>query len=163
MPGSRVPDPSRSSGRPDGTAPPSQSTESPPPAPPLRRPRERGFSAPSVALLSLALTVGAGALDGLTSGELGRWFALGFVISAVGGAVTIRRSDLLWSLIWPPLVFATAVVLTAPVVPGGSGGNLKRQGIELATSLALEAPLLVGTTLTAAGVALARVVRGRFA
>jgi hypothetical protein len=118
--------------------------------------RDRGLSAPALALASLALATGAGTLDALTSGELGRWFAVGFVVASVGGTVAIRRSDLLWALIWPPLVFATAVVLTAPAVPGGSGGDVRRQLLELATTLSLEAPLLLGTTAAVAVVALAR-------
>lgn len=118
--------------------------------------RRRGPRALAVAFESLALTSTGGIIDGLTSGELGLWFAVGFVAASVLTAVAVRIEDLLVAVILPPLVFAASVVLTSPAVPGGSGGGVKRQLVELGTTLALEAPLLVATTAAAGLVALWR-------
>lgn len=120
-----------------------------------------GLPAVSVTLLSLLLTCSGALLDAVTSRSLGAWFVVAFLLASVGGAALIRAADLVWSVILPPLVFATSVLLTAPAVPGGSGGGIAAQTLELGTALTLKSTPLLAGTAAATVVAVARWLRGR--
>lgn len=154
----------REPGRPDESGPghAEETVSRPHPVDSTRPPlRFVGLPAVSVAVMSLLLTCVGAVVDALTSRSLGNGFTVGFVLACLAGAALVRRSDLVWAVILPPLVFATSLVLTAPVVPGGSGGGFKDQALELGTALSLETTPLVGGTAAAAAIVLVRLVRGR--
>jgi len=124
------------------------------------RVRWRGLPVVATAVLALGITVAGGLLDAGTSGELGTWFTVGFVLSALVASLGVRSEDLIWGLILPPLVFAASVLLTSPVVPGGTSGSVHDQLLELGTTLALKAPDLTVGTLVATVLVVVRRLRG---
>jgi hypothetical protein len=109
-----------------------------------------------VVLLSLVTGI-ALVLDLLVGTGLGWAFGIGFALGCGWTAWRVRRRDLLSALVAPPLVFAAAVLVADEVVGGSSPGRFPvRQALDLATSLADGAPLLLVGCSAAGAVVLLR-------
>lgn len=103
-------------------------------------------------MTGLALTV-----DLLVGTGLGWVFSIGFVLGCTWVAWRVRRVDLMAALIAPPLVFAAAVLVADQAVGGSSPGRFPvRQVLDLTTSLADGAPILLAGCGVAGVVVLVR-------
>jgi hypothetical protein len=110
--------------------------------------------------MSTVITLLGGLIDIITTRSLGWGFAGAFLLVTVWTALRVVRRDLLVAVIAPPLVFAVAALLTLQLLPAASAGRWPvRQALDLATTLALGAPVLLGGTAIAGVIALARRLR----
>jgi hypothetical protein len=96
------------------------------------------------------LIVGLGAAGDLAlGGGLGVGFATTFVLSCVLVAATLRVRALGVATVAPPLLFAGGYALETRT--SGHTSGLREMSLDIATSLALHAPLLfIGTALAVA-------------
>jgi outer membrane murein-binding lipoprotein Lpp len=101
---------------------------------------------------------GGAALDLLLGGELGLLFSATFLLTCLLVAVTVRRRSLLTAVALPPLLFVGCAVLAAKV--DGRASGARELGLDVATTLALSAPVLFAGTGAAAAIALVRAVLG---
>lgn len=84
-------------------------------------------------------------------------FTVGFVLGCAYVASRVRRTDDLSALVAPPLVFAAAMVVADAVVGSSSPGRFPiSQVLDLATSLAVGAPVLMTGCAVAGAVVLVR-------
>jgi hypothetical protein len=92
----------------------------------------------------------------LSSGSM--VFAAGFLIGTAYVAARIRYPDLLWGVILPPIVFAGALGVVVLLVNHTSGGDLVTgRLIDLSTTLAGKAPLLLAAEGLAVLITLIRI------
>lgn len=107
--------------------------------------------------MSVVITLLGGLIDVITTRSLGWVFSACFLITSAWTAARVVRRDLLVAVIAPPLVFAVAAFIALQLLPSQSSGRwLLRQGLDLATTLALGAPILLGGTAIAGCIALVR-------
>jgi hypothetical protein len=99
-----------------------------------------------------SLIVGLGAAGDLALGDgLGIGFATTFVLSCVLVPVALRIRALGVAIVAPPLLFAGGYAMETRA--SGQTSGLRQMGLDVATSLALHAPLLfVGTAVAVAAV-----------
>jgi hypothetical protein len=113
--------------------------------------RSPGLTAAGVVVVVGAVSLVAMLLDTFTGGGVGWLFGGLFALVSGYAAVQVRRQDLLWAVIVPPLVFAVLVgahaAYTAP-------GDLLTKSVAVLNSLLDYGPMLwIGTGLAAAIVA----------
>jgi hypothetical protein len=149
------------------TAPPSTGTEPDPtglttgPTPGARLRAALSWTGPGLTgpggLVLGAMVVGFGALLDLTLGdELGLGFTATFLLGSVLVALAVRPRALPAAVVLPPLLFAVTALLETKH-SGATSGN-RQAALDVATTLALSAPILfTGTALTLA-VVLGRLV-----
>lgn len=117
----------------------------------------RAISTPAV-LLVAGLLVGLGsAFDVLVGRGPGFGLTTGFLLACPAMALLLRLRALGTALISPPLLFGGAATMIS--LAGGSLHGLRRLGLDVATSLALAAPVLFTGTLACVVIVLARVLR----
>jgi hypothetical protein len=145
------------------TVPPSTSTE-PDPTGPATGARLRaalsltgpGLTGPGGVVLG-ALVVGLGALLDLTLGdELGLGFTATFLLGCVLVALAVRVRAMPAAVVLPPLLFAVTAFLETKH-SGATSGN-RQAALDVATTLALSAPILFTGTALALVVVLGRLV-----
>lgn len=138
---------------------------SPPPRPGLAagRPAEQhGLTTAGVAVLLCLVTGVTLVVDLVVATGLSWLFTVGFVLGCAYVGSVVRRSDDLSALVAPPLVFAAAMVVADGVVGSGSPGRFPvSQVLDLATSLAVGAPVLMAGCAAAGVVVLVRRWRAR--
>jgi len=118
---------------------------------------DHGITAIGAGVLALAVTLLAAILDAIVTRSFGWLFTIGFLLGCLYVGLRVRRRELLASVVIPPLVFATTVVIAGQFLPVTSdSGWLTRQVLDLATTLALGAPVLLGGTALAGAIALGR-------
>ena len=118
---------------------------------------DHGITALGTGVIALAVTLPAAILDAILTRSFGWLFTGAFLLGCVYVGSRVRRAELLGSVVVPPLVFTTAVVIAGQLLPITSdSGWLTRQVLDLATTLALGAPVLLGGTALAGGIALVR-------
>lgn len=118
---------------------------------------DHGITAIGAGVLALAVTLLAAILDAVFTRSFGWLFTIGFLLGCLYVGLRVRRRELLASVVVPPLVFATTVVIAGQFLPVTSdSGWLTRQVLDLATTLALGAPVLLGGTALAGAIALGR-------
>lgn len=118
------------------------------------RPPEPRLTALGTGLSLTAVTVAAGALDALLTGEPGVFFGVVFVLACVAAAVLVRPYDLSAAPVSAPIAFAVAVALTADSGAGGFTGHV----MGALTALALLTGWLYSGTLLAAAIVAVRKV-----
>jgi hypothetical protein len=102
------------------------------------------------------LIVGLGAAGDLALGDgLGVGFATTFLLGCVLVAATVRVRALGVAVVAPPLLFAGGYALETRT--SGHTSGLREMALDVATSLALHAPLLFIGTAIAVAIALVRV------
>lgn len=122
----------------------------------------RGLTAAGAVTVALALGAVGGLIDVLTGPGLRTVFAVFFVAGCAIAALKVHREDLLAAVVMPPLVYvALALAAGAFSQTSAVGGWLTRQALELATSLVLGAPVLLGATALSFVIAVVRGVTGR--
>lgn len=115
-----------------------------------------GLSGPGGALLG-ALVVGLGALLDLTLGdELGLGFTATFLLGCVLIALALRVRALAVAVVLPPLLFAAAAFFETK--DSGATSGSRQAALDVATTLALSAPVLFSGTALALAVVLGRLV-----
>ena len=108
---------------------------------------EAGLTAPGVFVVVGAVSLVAMVLDTFTGGGVGWLFGGLFVAVSGYAALQVRRSDLVWALIAPPLVFA---VLVCGHAFWTTTGDLLPRLVALGNALFDLGPMLwVGTGLAA--------------
>ena len=113
--------------------------------------------------VGVALGLGAlgGLIDVLTGPGLRLVFAGLFIAGCAIAALKVHREDLVSAVVAPPLVYCALLVGSGSLRKSGAGGSwVTRQALELASSLILGAPVLLGATGLALAVALVRAARG---
>lgn len=121
--------------------------------------REAGLPVSGAVAVALGAGIGGGAVDVLTGSGLRVVFAISFVLGCAVAAAFVRRRGLLAAVVLPPLVYALVAAAAAVVQQGPSGGSwLVRNSLELMTALMLGAPVLVAAVLTAAVIAVVRLL-----
>jgi hypothetical protein len=115
---------------------------------------EPRLTALGTALGLTAVSLAAGWLDAMISGEPGVFFGVVFVLACVAAAVLVRPYDLSAAPISAPIAFAVAVALTADSGAGGVTGH----AMGAVTALALLTGWLYAGTLCAAAIAAVRKV-----
>jgi hypothetical protein len=104
-----------------------------------------------------ALVVGLGtALDLLPDDSLGLAFTATFLLAAPLVALAVRTRALATAVVLPPLLFAGARVVETKA--GGRTSGTREMTLDVATSLALSAPVLFAGTAIALTVVLVRLV-----
>lgn len=142
--------------------PPSEPSEPTAPEQPRSRPSgESGLSATGGTLLNLVVTLVGGMVDAVVTNSFGWIFGLSFFASAAFVALRIRYADLLAAVIVPPITFAVVIIVAGQFLPSSGGSWLRRQALDLASTLALGAPVLLSTTATAGAVIAFRWLRAR--
>jgi hypothetical protein len=122
----------------------------------------RGLTAAGAVAVALVLGGVGGVIDVMTGSGLRTAFAVCFVAGCALAALKVHREDLLAAVVMPPLVYvAIAVVAGAFSHTGAAGGWLTQEALELATSLVLGAPVLLGATALAFVIAVVRGITGR--
>lgn len=122
-------------------------------------PNRRGLPASGAVALALGAGMGGGAVDVLTGSGLRALFAVSFVLGCMAAAAVVRRQSLLAAVVTPPLAYVALAMAAAEVQRDSSSTSwLMRQIFELLTALMTGAPVLLAATLSAAAVALARVL-----
>ena len=113
-----------------------------------------GLTTPGAVLVG-GLLMGVGSMADLGFGEaLGIGFATMFVIASGVMALTLRVRSLASAVIAPPLMFATATMVVGKL--SGEVHGSRTLALDIATSLALSAPVLFGGTALAAAIAVVR-------
>jgi hypothetical protein len=107
-----------------------------------------GLTATGVAVVIFAVSLVGMLVDVFTGGGIGWLFGGFFVASCCYGAAQVRRSDLVWAVVVPPLVFAALVVPHA--VFTATGGALSQVVAGMNGLLDLGPVLWVGTGAAAA-------------
>lgn len=124
----------------------------------------RGLTATGAVGVALGLGLLGGAIDVLTGPGLRAVFAVTFVLGCVLASLLVHREDLVAAVVMPPLIYVVLALLAGGLQASGAGGGwLRQQGLELATSLVLGAPVLLAATGLALVVAGARAVRAWWA
>jgi len=122
----------------------------------------RGLTATGAVAVALVLGALGGFIDVMTGPGLRTVFAVCFIAGCAIAALRVHREDLLAAVIMPPLVYVViAFGAGAFSHTGAAGGWLTRQALELATSLVLGAPVLLGATALSFVIAVVRGVTGR--
>lgn len=154
-------EPGPASAAPARTAPEVPASSEPAPSPPLRDRLRAALPVTGPGLTSLGATVlgvlvvGLGTVGDLALGpHLGLGFAIVFVVACVLVALTVRVRALGTAVVLPPILFAAAQVLASR----GQTAGTRELALDVATSLALAAPVLFLGTAAAASIALVRVV-----
>jgi hypothetical protein len=106
-----------------------------------------GLTAPGVFVVVGAVSLVAIIVDAFTGGGIG-WLFGGFFVAVSGyAALQVRRSDLLWAVIAPPLVFA---VLVCGHAAWTTTGDLLTRLVAMGSALFDLGPMLwIGTGLAA--------------
>src|SRR5512144_85044 len=117
----------------------------------------RGLTATGAVGVALGLGLLGGAIDVLTGPGLRAVFAVTFVLGCVLASLLVHREDLVAAVVMPPLIYVVLALLAGGLQASGE------QGLELATSLVLGAPVLLAATGLALVVAGARAVRAWWA
>jgi hypothetical protein len=130
----------------------SSSTPAGPPAERAARTYDgQGLTAAGVAVVVLAVSLVGMLVDAFTGGGIGWLFGGCFVASSGYAASQVRRRDLAWAVIDPPLVFALLVVVYAVAT---KTGDLLTKVVAGLNGLLDYGPMLwLGTGLAAAVVA----------
>lgn len=122
----------------------------------------RGLTATGAVAVALVLGAIGGFIDVMTGPGLRTVFAIFFIAGCALAALKVHREDLLAAVVMPPLVYVViALGAGAFSHTGAAGGWMTRQALELATSLVLGAPVLLGATALAFVIAVVRGVTGR--
>ncbi len=122
----------------------------------LSRARAHGLTGPAVVLLSLLFVAVGVAIDLRGEPSLGYGTAATFLISSAATPGVVRFRSLLTTLALPPLTFVIAAASLARL--GGLDRGSRALVLDVGTTLALSAPLLVAGTGIALLVGLGRVV-----
>lgn len=131
----------------------------PPPASPglIGRAREHGVTGPAVVALSTLLVTGGALLDLKRDATLGLGTGLAFVLAALAAPAVVRFRSLATAAVLPPLLFVAAAVVIARA--SGQNRGSREVVLDVATTLALSAPLLFAGTAAALVVVLVRIGR----
>lgn len=92
----------------------------------------------------------------LSGGTLGRTFGGAFLLASALVPVALRARALATAVVLPPLLFLAARVLESKV--GGYPSGIRATGLDVATSLALSAPLLFTGSLLAVAIVIVRLL-----
>ncbi len=107
-----------------------------------------GLTAPGVVVVVGAVSLVAMLVDTFTGGGVGWLFGALFVLVSGYAALQVRRQDLVWAVIVPPLVFALLVCGHAAYT---TGGDTVTKVVAMMNSLLDYGPMLwIGTGLAAA-------------
>jgi hypothetical protein len=123
----------------------------------LARARAEGVTGPAVVAAAVLLVAGGVLLDLNRDATLGLGTGLAFVIAAVAAPAVVRHRSLATAAVLPPLLFVGAAAAIARL-SGQNRGN-REVVLDVATTLALSAPLLFGGVAAALVVVLVRVGR----
>jgi hypothetical protein len=123
----------------------------------LARARAEGVTGPAVVAAAVLLVAGGVLLDLNRDATLGLGTGLAFVIAAVAAPAVVRYRSLPTAAVLPPLLFVGAATAIARL-SGQNRGN-REVVLDVATTLALSAPLLFGGVAAALVVVLVRVGR----
>jgi hypothetical protein len=131
----------------------------PPPAGPglLGRALAEGVTGPAVVALSTLLVTGGALLDLRRDATLGLATGVAYLMAAVAAPAVVRFRSLATAAVLPPLLFVGAAALIAWA--GGQNRGSREVGLDVATTLALSAPLLFTGAVAAVVVVLGRVGR----
>jgi hypothetical protein len=122
---------------------------------------QHGLTTAGVVVVLCVVTGVALVVDLVVATGLSWLFTVGFVLGCAYVAARVRRTDDLSALVAPPLVFAAAMLVADAVVGSSSPGQFPiSQVLDLATSLAVGAPVLMTGCAVAAAVVLVRRWRG---
>lgn len=110
-----------------------------------------GLTAPGVVVVVGSVSLVALLLDVFTGGGVGWLFGSLFVVACGYAALQVRRQDLLWAVVVPPLVFAVLICSHAAFT---ATGDLLTKVVAGMNALLDDGPMLwLGTGLAAAIVA----------
>ena len=131
----------------------------PPPTGPglLGRARAEGVTGPAVVLLSTLLVACGAAIDLRRGGSAGLGTDAAFLLAALAAPAVVRFRSLPTAAVLPPLLFVGAAVALARL--SGQNRGSREMGLDVATTLALSAPLLFAGTAAALVVVIVRVCR----
>ncbi len=133
-------------------------TTPPPPGPGLLgRAYAEGVTGPAVVALSALLVTGGALLDLRRDATLGLATGLAYLVAAVAAPAVVRFRSLATAAVLPPLLFVAAAALIARA--GGQNRGNREVVLDVATTLALSAPLLFTGAVAAVIVVLVRVGR----
>ncbi len=111
--------------------------------------RTPGLTGPGVVVLAVLVSGIGAALDLLVGDSLGLTFGLTFLLACALAPLVVRPRSLLTAAVLPPLVFVGYSALAAQ--RSGHVDGMRELGLDVASNLALSAPLLfVGTALAVA-------------
>ena len=113
-----------------------------------------GLTAPGVFVIVLAAGLVGMLVDAFTV-DSGWIFGVVFVIACAYAALQVRRRDLLWAVIAPPLVYLV-LTIGREIVDPGTRGNVTDRALDVVSRLAEQAPALWVATVVAGVIVLIR-------
>ncbi len=123
----------------------------------LGRALAEGVTGPAVVALSALLVTAGALLDLRRDATLGLATGLAYLLAAVAAPAVVRFRSLATAAVLPPLLFVGAAALIART--GGQNRGSREVALDVATTLALSAPLLFGGAVAAVVVVLVRIGR----
>lgn len=123
----------------------------------LGRAIAEGVTGPAVVALSAVLVTAGAVLDLRRDATLGLATGLAYLLAAVVAPAVVRFRSLATAAVLPPLLFVGAAALIARA--GGQNRGSREVALDVATTLALSAPLLFAGAVAAVVVVLVRVGR----
>jgi hypothetical protein len=123
----------------------------------LGRALAEGVTGPAVVALAAVLVTGGALLDLRRDATLGLATGLAYLLAAVVAPAVVRFRSLATAAVLPPLLFVGAAALIARA--GGQNRGSREVALDVATTLALSAPLLFAGAVAAVIVVLVRVGR----
>ena len=122
----------------------------------------RGLTAMGAVTIGLAVGFVGAVIDVQTGSGLRTVFAVCFISGSALAALLAHREDLKATVIMPPLLYCVLALVGAAIGhAGSSGGFVKQQALELASSLIDGAPVLYAATGVALLIALVRLRSAR--
>lgn len=115
---------------------------------------DSGLTAPGVFVVVLTVTLVGLIIDAFTI-DSGWIFGVLFVLSSGYAALQVRRRDLPWAVIAPPLVFLL-LTLGREIIDPGAGSGLSSRLLDVTARLAESAPALWAGTALAGVIVLVR-------
>lgn len=123
----------------------------------LGRALAEGVTGPAVVALSALLVTSGALLDLRRDATLGLATGLAYLLAAVAAPAVVRFRSLATGAVLPPLLFVGAAALIART--GGQNRGSREVALDVATTLALSAPLLFGGAVAGVVVVLVRIGR----
>jgi len=125
--------------------------------------KSRGFITTWTGFVILAVvTTLVASIEMITTGSLGWFTGVAFVVACIVVALFIRASDLSTAVISPPLAFLLAIIISTQFAAVGASGNLwLHEATTMITSLAFNAPWVFAGTGAALIIVLMRASASR--
>ena len=116
----------------------------------------RRLSAPGALLLGSAIILAGVTVDRLSSGRPSLGLNIAFVLACAAMALAVRVHRVAAAVVAAPLLFASGVLALSQL--SGEARGLRQLGLDVATHLALSAPILFGGTALTVVIALTRFI-----